>query len=70
MSWPIETMANKWLEEADREADSAFGLIAFAWMLPEHAKRTGNTWLGPWLQDAVDRVAKPNATATIPCCVN
>lgn len=58
MSWPIETMATKWLDEADREADSAFGLIAFAWQLPEHAKRTGNTWLGPWLQDAADRVAK------------
>ncbi len=58
MSWPIETMATKWLEEADREADSAFGLIAFAWQLPEHAKRTGNSWLGPWLQDAADRVAK------------
>ncbi len=58
MSWPIETMATKWLDEADREADSAFGLIAFAWLLPEHAKRTGNSWLGPWLQDAADRVAK------------
>lgn len=58
MSWPIETMATKWLDEADREADSAFGLIAFAWQLPEHAKRTGNNWLGPWLQDASDRVAK------------
>ena len=58
MSWPIETMATKWLDEADREADSAFGMIAFAWMLPEHAKRSGSTWLGPWLQDAADRVSK------------
>ena len=58
MSWPIETMATKWLDEADREADSAFGMIAFAWQLPEHAKRTGNTWLGPWLQDAADRASK------------
>ena len=58
MSWPIETMATKWLDEADREADSAFGMIAFAWQLPEHAKRTGNTWLGTWLQDAADRASK------------
>ena len=58
MSWPIEAMAAKWLDEADREADAAFGLGAFVWQLPEHARRSGNTWLGPWLQDAADRVAK------------
>ncbi|MCC6511977.1 MAG: hypothetical protein IT423_22960, partial [Pirellulaceae bacterium] len=50
--------ATKWLDEADREADSALGLAAFAWQLPEHARRSGNTFLGPWLQDAADRVAK------------
>lgn len=54
---PIESMARKWLDEADHEADSAFGLAAFAWQLPEHARRSGNTWLSPWLQDAAERVA-------------
>ncbi len=63
MSWPIETMASKWLDEADREADAAFGLAAFAWQLPEHARRTGNSWLGPWLQDAVDRVSRSKCDA-------
>lgn len=57
MSWPIESMAGKWLDEADHEADSAFGLAACAWQLPEHARRSGNTWLSPWLQDAAERVA-------------
>ncbi len=63
MSWPIEAMAAKWLEEADREADSAFGLAAFAWQLPEHGRRPGNTWLGPWLQDAAERVVKCSCDA-------
>lgn len=58
MTTTIESIAAKWLDEADREADSAFGLVAFAWLLPEHARRNGNGWLGPWLQDASERVAK------------
>lgn len=58
MSWPIESMAAKWLDEGDREADAAFGLAAFAWQLPEHARRLGNVWVGPWLQDVAQRVAK------------
>lgn len=58
MSWPIETMAAKWLDEGDREADAALGLAAFAWQLPEHARRLGNVWVGPWLQDVASRVAK------------
>lgn len=58
MSWPIETMAAKWLDEADREADAALGLAAFAWQLPEHARRPGNAWIGSWLQSASERVLK------------
>jgi hypothetical protein len=58
MSWPLESMASKWLEEAPHEADAALGLIAFAWHLPAHAQRPANTWLGPWLADATRQVAK------------
>lgn len=58
MTLSIESMASKWLDEADREADSAFGLVAFAWLLPEHARRAGNAWLGSWLLHASERVAK------------
>lgn len=58
MSWPIEGIAQQWLDDAERQADAAFGLSALLWMLPEHARRSGNTWLGPWLQDSAERVAK------------
>lgn len=57
MDQPLESAAFQWLDTADAVARSALAVAAFAWHIPEHARRPGNGWLTQWLQTAIARTS-------------
>lgn len=57
MDQPLEKLAFEWLEESQNHAHAALGVIAFAWEIPEHARRSDDDWISNWVHDALDRIA-------------
>jgi hypothetical protein len=58
MTEPLESLAFTWLDEADCYPQSALGIIATLWHLPEQARRIDGGKLADWLKAVAQRTAE------------
>lgn len=65
----LQETADGWLDDMSCQPEAALGAIVVAWQVPELSARTGNNWIGRWLQDAVERIqsTKPSEEDAAMC---